>query len=132
MPQRWAAISQGPPPPCQRKEVLNFVKLSELRFSFGSFFSSSPGAGIYVSGNGNARQILRFPVWLIYYIILLTFFIQTLDATLILGSFLDECFRNSLEKEIFNFQHHRISQFENTDMLPYGNIGGMQSVNSPI
>ena len=62
----------------------------------------------------------------------LTFFIPTLDATLILVSFSDECFRNSLKKKGFNFQRHRISHFENTDMFPYGNIGGMQSVNNPI
>ena len=62
----------------------------------------------------------------------LTFFIPTLDATLIFVSFSDECFRNSLEKKSFNFQRHRISHFENTDIFPYGNIGGMQSVNNPI
>ena len=62
----------------------------------------------------------------------LTFFIPTLDATLILEYFSDECFRNSLEKKRFNFQRDRTSHFENTDMFPYGNIGGMQSVNNPI
>ena len=44
--------------------------------------------------------------------------IRTLYATLILVSFLDECFRNSLEKKSFNFKRHRISHFEDTNMFP--------------
>ena len=55
----------------------------------------------------------------------LSFFMPTLDTTLILVSFSDECFRNILEWKSFKFQRHRISHFENTDMFPCGNIGGL-------